>query len=145
LKNQINYDVGEFILREHDVADCAYVIMQGEVGIYKNGASGEIIPLGIVKPGEYLGELGIVSGQTRSAEAIALTPVSVVKITKDLLDQELSKVPPWVSALLLGLAERLVKADDLLRKHQTSDGQLLARIQPAVKQSLISGKRKISC
>jgi CRP-like cAMP-binding protein len=144
MKNQLNYDVGEFILREHDVADCAYVIMQGEVGIYKNGPEGEIIPLGIIKPGEYLGELGIVSGHTRSAEAIAITPVAVVKITKDLLDQELGKVPPWVSALLLGLAERLVRADDLLRKHQASDGQLLARIEPAVKQSLVSSQRRIS-
>jgi CRP-like cAMP-binding protein len=144
VKNQLNYDVGEFILREHDLADCAYVIMQGEVGIYKNGAAGEIIPLGIIKAGEYLGELGIVSGQTRSAEAIALTPVSVVKITKELLDHELNKVPPWVSALLLGLAERLVRADELLRKHQATDSQLLARIAPAVKLSLIASQRKSS-
>jgi CRP-like cAMP-binding protein len=144
LKNQINYEVGDFILREHELADCAYVIMQGEVGIYKNGPDGEIVPLGIVKPGEYLGELGIVSGQTRSAEAIAITPVSVVKITKELLDQELGKVPPWVSALLMGLAERLLKADELLLKHQTSDKQLLSRIEPAVKVSLMSSQRKIS-
>lgn len=144
MKNQIYYEVGEFILREDDIADCAYVIMQGEVGIYKNGEKGEIIPLGIVKPGEYLGELGIVSGQTRSAEAIAITPVTVVKITKELLDHELNKVPPWVSALLMGLAERLVKADELLLKHQTSDKQLLARIEPAVKLSLMSSQRKIS-
>jgi CRP-like cAMP-binding protein len=144
MKNQFNYDVGEFILREHDVADAAYVIMQGEVGIYKNGKAGEIIPLGIIKAGEYLGELGIVFGHTRSAEAIALTPVSVVKITKDLLDQELSKVPPWVSALLLGLAERLVKADELLRKNQATDAQLLLRIEPIVKLSLMSSQRKTS-
>lgn len=144
MKNQIYYEVGEFILREDDIADCAYVIMQGEVGIYKNGEKGEIIPLGIVKPGEYLGELGIVSGQTRSAEAIAITPVTVVKITKELLDHELNKVPPWVSALLMGLAERLVKADELLLKHQTSDKQLLGRIEPAVKLSLMSSQRKIS-
>lgn len=141
MKNQIDFLPGEFILRENDVADCAYVIMQGEVGIYKNGSHGKIIPLAVLKAGEYLGELGVVSGQTRTAEAIALTPVSVVRITKQILEFELSKAPAWVSALLLGLVERLVKADEILRKNQTSDEMLLRKIEPVVKNTLLAAKR----
>ncbi len=142
MKNQKDYSVGEFILRENDVADCAYVIMSGEVGIYKNGLKGKIIPLAVLKAGEYLGELGVVTGQTRTAEAIALTPVSVVRITKGILEDELSKAPAWVAALLLGLIERLVRADELLRKHQTSDEILLQKIEPVVKNTLLVSKKK---
>ncbi len=142
MQQPIEIRKGEYILREFEVADCAYVILQGEVGVFKRGPNDEIIPLGIVKAGEYLGELGIVSGGTRSAEAIALNEVTVVKITKDILEKELNKAPAWVSALLIGLAERLAKADELLRKHQASDPVLLQKIQPVVQLHLTQGKRK---
>ncbi len=144
MQQPIEFERGEYILREFEIADCAYVILQGEVGIFKRGPCDEIIPLGIVKAGEYLGELGVVSGKTRSAEAIALETVTVVKITKEILESELSKTPAWVSALLIGLAERLVKADELLRKHQTADPALLLKIQPAVQMHLTNGKRSIA-
>jgi CRP-like cAMP-binding protein len=141
MQQPIEFEKGEYILREFEVADCAYVILQGDVGIFKRGAADEIIPLGIIKAGEYLGELGVVSGKTRSAEAIALTAVTVVKITKEILETELSKAPAWVSALLIGLAERLAKADELLKKHQTSDPALLQIIQPVVQLHLAQANK----
>jgi len=141
MQKPTEFEKGQYILREFEVADCAYVILQGEVGIFKRGTSDEIIPLGIIKTGEYLGELGVVSGKVRSAEAIALTPVTVVKITREILETELSKAPAWVSALLIGMAERLAKADDLIRKHQTSDQILLQKIEPVVLMHLTQGKK----
>ncbi len=140
MQKPLEFEKGNYILREFEVADCAYVILQGEVGIFKRGEGDEIIPLGIIKAGEYLGELGVVSGKTRSAEAIALTPVTAVKITKEILESELSKAPAWVSALLIGLAERLSKADELLRKHQTLDPGLLEKIKPVTQLNLTLGK-----
>lgn len=144
MQQPIEFEKGEYILREYEVADCAYVVMQGEVGIFKRGPKDEIIPLGIVKAGEYLGELGIVSGKTRSAEAIALTSVTAVKINKEIIEQELSKAPAWVSALLIGLSERLTKADELLRTHMAADPSLLQRIQPVVQMNLTEGKRRLA-
>jgi CRP-like cAMP-binding protein len=142
MQQPIEFEKGEYILREFELADCAYVILQGEVGVFKRGPNDEIVPLGIVKAGEYLGELGIVSGKTRSAEAIALNQVTVVKITKEILESELNKAPAWVSALLIGLAERLAKTDELLRKHQASDPALLEKIKPVVGLHLTQGKRR---
>lgn len=141
MQKPLEFQKGEYILREFDPADYAYVILHGEVGIFKRGAQDKIIPLGLVKAGEYLGELGIVSGKTRSAEAIALTDVTAVKITKAILEAELSKAPAWISALLIGLAERLVKTDELLRKHEASDPQLLKRIEPMVQLHLAQSKK----
>lgn len=141
MQKPMEFEKGQYILREFEIADCAYVVLQGEVGIFKRGTKDEIIPLGIIKTGEYLGELGVVSGKVRSAEAIALSPVSVVKITRVILEMELSKAPAWVSALLIGMAERLAKADDLIRNHQTSDPTLLEKILPAVQMHLAQSKK----
>lgn len=141
MQQPIEFEVGNYILREYEVADCAYVILKGEVGVFKRGLNEDIIPLGIIKAGEYLGELGVVSGKTRSAEAIALTPVTAVKITKEILESELNKAPAWVSALLIGLAERLSKVDELLRKHQTHDSGLLEKIKPILELHNNAAKR----
>lgn len=144
MQRTVSFEKGDYILREFDVADCAYIVMQGEVGIFKQGPNETIIPLGIIKAGEYLGELGVVSGQNRTAEAIALTSVTAVKITKEVLDLELSKAPSWISALLIGMSERLAKTDELLRVHQAKDASLLARIEPVVKMHLTTSRRKSS-
>lgn len=144
MHKSFEYRKGEYILREYEKADCAYVILQGEVGVFKRGPRDEIIPLGILKAGEYLGELGVVAGKTRSAEAIALTPVTVVKITGEILEQELAKAPAWVSALLIALAERLAKADELLGRLNSPDPTLLKAIEPVVRMELTSGKRKLA-
>jgi CRP-like cAMP-binding protein len=141
MQSAIEFKTGDYILREFEKADCAYVILHGEVGIFKRGPNDEIIPLGILKAGEYLGELGIVSGKSRSAEAIALSPVAVVKITGEILERELSKVPGWVSALLVSLAERLLHADELLGRLNIPDPNLLQKIEPAVHRNLAQSKR----
>ncbi|MEY4616003.1 MAG: hypothetical protein RJB66_963 [Pseudomonadota bacterium] len=141
MQSAIEFKAGDYILREFEKADCAYVILQGEVGIFKRGPNNEIIPLGILKAGEYLGELGIVSGKNRSAEAISLTPVTVVKITGEILERELEKVPGWVSALLVSLAERLVHADELVGRLNVSDPGLLQKIEPAVQMHLAQSKK----
>ncbi len=142
MQKPMEFEQGQYILREFEIADCAYVVLQGEVGIFKRGADNEIIPLGIIKTGEYLGEIGVVSGKVRSAEAIAITPVTVVKITREILEVELAKAPAWVSALLIGMAERLAKADDLIQRHQTADQTLLQKILPVVQMHLTQGKQK---
>lgn len=141
MQRPIEFQKGEFILREFEEADCAYIILQGEVGIYKRGPNDEIVPLGILKAGEYLGELGILSGRHRSAEAIALGVVKVLRLTKEVLDEELQKAPPWVSALLFALAERLAKTDEIMSKLNATDKDLLVRIQPAVEAHRLLSKR----
>jgi hypothetical protein len=65
-----------------------------------------------------------------------------VKITKETLETELNKAPAWVSALLFALAERLLKADELLSKGQSSDPALLEKIVPALQIQLAQSKRQ---
>ena len=141
MQHSIDFQKGEYILREYEEANCAYVILQGEVGVFKRGPQQEIIPLGILKAGEYLGELGIVSGKVRSAEAIAITPVTVVRITGEILEKELNKAPAWISALLIALAERLMKADELLGRMNVPDQTLLQKIEPVVNLQLTPPRR----
>lgn len=110
----VDYEEGEVIVHEGDASDCAFVIMHGEVGLFKRKTRTEVIKLGTLRAGDYLGELGILSGRPRSAKAIALTSVKVVKITPEMFRAELKKCPTWIALLVKSLATRLSGMDELL-------------------------------
>ena len=74
------FEAGTLIFREKSVAGRCYVIVKGKVQILKKTSKGENIPLALVKPGEFLGEMAMLSGERRSASARALTRVEVIVI-----------------------------------------------------------------
>jgi len=67
------YDAGTFIFRENSRGTDCFLIVQGRARILKRSARGEDIPLALVKPGDFLGEMSMLSGEKRSASVVALT------------------------------------------------------------------------
>ncbi|MCE0523644.1 MAG: cyclic nucleotide-binding domain-containing protein [Methylacidiphilales bacterium] len=76
----ITYDPGALIFGENTKASNCFVITQGKVRILKKSHQGEEIPLALVKPGEFLGEMAMLSGERRSASAVAVTHVKAIVI-----------------------------------------------------------------
>src|SRR5260221_6147890 len=74
------YEAGKTIFHEGSKAGICYVITQGKVQILKKTRKGESIPLAAVKPGEFLGEMAMLSGERRSASALTLTRVEAIVI-----------------------------------------------------------------
>ncbi|MBK6600529.1 MAG: cation:proton antiporter [Betaproteobacteria bacterium] len=76
---------GERIIRMGDKADAAYFISSGEVEV---SVSGRRIHLG---PGNFFGEMALISGQPRSAHVTALDYCSLLKLTtrdfKEIMDR----------------------------------------------------------
>lgn len=75
------YTPGEIIFREGTKTGSCYLITEGKVRILKKASDGGEIPLTLVKPGEFLGEMAMLSGEKRSASAVAETKVSAIVIT----------------------------------------------------------------
>ena len=76
----ITHKAGTVFFKEGSKADSCYLIIHGKVQILKKTSKGEKIPLAIVKPGEFLGEMAMLSGERRSASAIAVTKVEALVI-----------------------------------------------------------------
>ena len=83
-------------------ADKAYLIVEGEVSVRKDGS--EVARLG---PGDVIGEMAIVGHKLRSASVVSLTPLEVVHFTKEALEELLEEVPAFGVALRETTAERL--------------------------------------
>ena len=112
----VDHKAGTYIFRENSRAANCYFIMQGKVRIIKKSDIGEEIPLALVKPGEFLGEMAMLSGKKRSASAFALTPVKAIVIEHDQFVALLKTQHPFATRLSHQLASLLAtRCQQLLR------------------------------
>ena len=65
------YRSGDVIFREGEPSDAAYLIISGEVRIVKGLESDASKTIATVRAGEYVGEMGAIDDQPRSASAVA--------------------------------------------------------------------------
>ena len=112
----VTYKAGALIIREGTKATNCYVITEGKARILKRTSKDESIPLGLVKRGEFLGEMAMLSGERRSASAVAFTPVKAVVIEHDDFVALLKERHPFasrlsfqISALLASRCHRLLR------------------------------------
>jgi CPA2 family monovalent cation:H+ antiporter-2 len=78
---------GERIIRKGDDADAAYFISKGEVEV---AVGGRRIRLG---PGNFVGEMGLLSGQPRSADVTSLDYSAFLKLTRSDFHEILRRYP----------------------------------------------------
>jgi CRP-like cAMP-binding protein len=76
----VKFKAGTYIFREGTKSASCFLITKGKVRILKRRKSGDDLPLAFVQPGEFLGELAMLSGEKRSASGLALTDVEAVLI-----------------------------------------------------------------
>jgi CRP-like cAMP-binding protein len=103
----ITYDAGALIFGEGTKATNCFVITQGKVRILKRSSRRENIPLALVKPGEFLGEMAMLSGERRSASAVALTRVKAIVIKHAEFVALLRERHPFASRLSLQISTLL--------------------------------------
>ena len=71
LTQESEYLRGECVVREGDPGDDLFVLLEGELEIYKSHGSSEQRLLSTLTPVGYMGEMAILDGSARSATAIA--------------------------------------------------------------------------
>jgi CRP-like cAMP-binding protein len=111
-----SYDANALIFREGSKAGACYVIVRGRVQILKRTKRGENLPLAMVKPGEFLGEMAMLSGERRSASAVALTKVQAIVIDHGEFVSLLKAQNPFAARLSLQLSTLLATRCHLLLK-----------------------------
>jgi len=90
---------GERVIHRGDVADAAYFISAGDVEV---SVAGRHIHLG---PGNFFGEMALVSGQPRSADVTALDYCKFLKLTTDDFNEILRRYPD-IKAQIVAQAEK---------------------------------------
>lgn len=124
----VEFQKGQIIFQEGDETSYFYVIRQGQVQIFTYGSEGNKIVLSVAKEGRAIGEFAMVAKKPRSATAMALTDVVLVKVSEEGYEKLLSELPSWSLSLIQELVDRLRKADDIIRKYSIQNPE--AQIKP---------------
>jgi small-conductance mechanosensitive channel/CRP-like cAMP-binding protein len=108
------YSKGETILRHGAAGDSMFVVHTGtaSVRLPDDSEQGwhEVAQLG---PGTLFGEMALLTGETRTADVVALTDVTALEIGKDSLQPILSENPNLVEAITAKVVQRQDHLDAL--------------------------------
>lgn len=119
---------GEFLFREGDPGTAAFIVDSGAIGIFKI-VEGEEVELATLKAGELFGEMAIVDGSKRMANAHALEDSVVIEIPSQTVENRLAKVDPFLRALMKILVNNLRSVHQTYMKRARSVKDYLAAMQ----------------
>lgn len=110
----VEFDRGEEIFAEGDLARWLYVALDGHVKIAKLTPAGREVILEIFGPGDPIGAVAVYEGKTFPASARALEPVRCLRTPRDAFFRLLAERPTLLAGLLGGLTLRLMELTDRL-------------------------------
>ena len=101
------YNEGEFIFREGELGDTAFVLLDGTVQISRHDV-GKTIPIGIVNVGGIFGEMALIDDGERmaSAQAVGVSTEALV-ISRRVFEEKLESADPFLRALIGILTKRV--------------------------------------
>jgi CRP-like cAMP-binding protein len=117
---------GEALTRQGAEAHWLYIIRQGEVKVRVavDGVNQDVASLG---PGDYFGEMGMMTGQPRTSSVIATTDVKCYRLGKEAFQAILQRRPELVEDLSRTLAVRRVELEAV--RDEASEEALRERLQ----------------
>jgi CRP/FNR family transcriptional regulator, cyclic AMP receptor protein len=114
-----DYPNSASIFRNGDPGDAMYLIDLGKVRISITDADGQVVTLAELGSGEFFGEMSMLDGRGRSANATVIQNARLAKLTRDDFLSFMKSDPRIALELLTALTLRLRRTDDLLR-HRVS-------------------------
>ncbi len=104
---RVDLRAGETLFEVGDPGDAIYVVNTGSLGVYFPGPSGYPQLSAVIKPGETVGEMAVISGEPRSATVTAIRDCNLVKLTKVEFDRLVHSKPIIMNELNRLLVHRL--------------------------------------
>src|ERR1700736_560671 len=114
-----DYPKSATIFRNGDPGDAMYLIDVGQVRISITDADGHVVTLAELGPGDFFGEMAMLDGHGRSADATVIDEARLAKLTREDFLSFVESDPRIALEMLTAVARRLRRTDDLLR-HRVS-------------------------
>lgn len=110
--HRIPCSVGEVLFRQGEESDSVYIVLSGEVEVFREGR--QRVSLARLGVGEIIGEIGVLCDRVRTATVEAATELTVLRIEKDVFMEFVNELPPLALAIIRELSDRLVKMNQQL-------------------------------
>ena len=115
------FGAGEALFHEGDPGHTLHVVVSGCVNIQKVTSSGVLLHLNRCGPGEAFGEMSLIDGKPRSADAVTASAAELLMLGRAEFLQCVERSPRIAFGVMTALAERVRVADQRLERQVTSD------------------------
>jgi CRP/FNR family cyclic AMP-dependent transcriptional regulator len=116
IMEEIKFKEGQVIIREGEIGDLFYVITEGRVEVIIRDADGSDVVLHEAGPGDFFGELSMLTNEPRSARIRAMESVTTLALERDEFFEFLRKHTHAAIDVLVELGGRLRENDAVLRR-----------------------------
>jgi len=111
---QRKFSAGQIIFQKGEEGNSMMIVLSGEVKIGAISADGREIVLNIIHPGEVFGEIALLDGKSRSADAVALNDCQLLIIRRRDFLPYIKKHPEVAVQLISLLCEKLRNTSNTL-------------------------------
>jgi uncharacterized membrane protein len=107
------------LFRHGDTGDAMYLILSGRVRISVRDTEGKDISLAELARGDFFGEMALLDGKSRSADAVVVEKARLAVLARDDFLSFVRRNPDVALEMLSAIANRLRRTDNILR-HRVS-------------------------
>lgn len=107
----VAFPAGARIVQQGEIPRYFYFVESGRVQVYRESKEGIRTDLTTLAPGQYFGEVALVTGQPRTASVEALENTTLIQFSKDEFDRVLDNNPQLARHVIQQLAQWLVAGD----------------------------------
>jgi CRP/FNR family transcriptional regulator, cyclic AMP receptor protein len=114
MSERVGFDPGKQLFRQGDLADAAYLIIDGEAEVVVDTPGGPIV-LATLGANEIVGEMGILCNVPRTATVRAKDRLITLRISKEPFMRMVREFPNMAVSIMQELAHRLESTNNQLR------------------------------
>ena len=119
LLESLDCKAGAFLFRAGAQGDAMYLIERGKVRICVQATDGRQMTLAELDGGDFFGEMALLDGQRRSADALVTEDARLAVLSREHFLSFMQSTPKVALEMLTALANRLRRTDELLRHSAT--------------------------
>jgi CRP-like cAMP-binding protein len=104
--DEVSVDAGRLLTEEGKPGFEFFLILDGRAAVSRSGRK-----IATLRPGQYFGELSLLSRKPRDATVTSETPMQLLVLDQRQFDGIMDQVPGLAHKLMIAMAERLREAD----------------------------------
>lgn len=108
---EVPYNRGEILFHQGETGQCLYLLIRGRVSVRVSTDDGLEREVAQLHPGEFFGEMSLLTGASRSATVVALEDSECYRLDKGSFERVLQKRPQVADQLAEILAQRRVELE----------------------------------
>jgi len=122
---KVSFKAGDTIFLQNELGDALYVVDSGSVRIWVRDGDINEVTLSELKPGDFFGEMSVLDGGKRSANATAMVDTTLHRLPRNEFEDFLVEHPQTALEVLRGTGARLRQTNVLVSQRVTRNANIV--------------------